>query len=98
MKRLVKLVALPILALILLGIVGHYAVAELLKAKFGEIAQEATGTSVTIGNLNLNAFWRYLRLQDIRVDNPPDYKSETVLSGRQSSRIRANESRIRRAC
>lgn len=78
MKLLLKIVAPLLIAVILLGVGGHYLAAGLVKTKIAELTQEATGTSVTIGGLDLNAFRGYIQIQDIRIGNPPGYKSETA--------------------
>lgn len=78
MRMLVKLFVFPLVVVILLGVGGHYIAANLLKTKLSEIAEDATGTSVSVRDLNLNAFTGYLQLQDVRIGNPPGYKSETA--------------------
>lgn len=79
MKLLIKLVVIILVILIALLAAGDYLAGSALKDTLAKVGADATGTSVDVGSLDLQLLRGRIALEDVRVGNPPGYKTQDAL-------------------
>lgn len=80
MKKLVKISIVSVLVLVSVVIIGLMFAGQIIKTTGAQIASDALGVPVTIGNVSIDYFEQSIRFSNLKIGSPEGFKAPYMLN------------------